>query len=110
MARARVQVVRARAAFAAAQQFEARLGWPRTLGEALQRYRAQERLPLRILAGTLRISPQHLSDVERGVRHLKPERAATWARALGVPVSTFVRLVLQHQVDGLHMRVSVEAA
>lgn len=110
MARARVQVLQARAAQVAADRFEESLGWPRTLGEAMQRYRSQHRLTLRALADTLGVSPQYLSDVERGERNFKVDRAAAWADKLGVPASVLVRYVLQRQVEGLAMRVRIEAA
>jgi len=51
-------------------------------------------------------------DVEKGRRGVSAERAARWARELGAPVHTFVKLALQAELDaaGLNYRVEISAA
>lgn len=106
MARVRVRSNRAQEAWA----FEAQLGWPQSLGDALHKLRAAEGATLRAYAARLEVSSQHVSDVERGARHLTPARAAEWADKLAVPRAAFVRLALLRYTAGLGLRIRVEAA
>ena len=91
---------------------EAILGGPLTLGLALESLRRGENLSQSEFARKLGLSSQKLCDIEKGRRHVSPERAAQFARKLGHPIEIFVRLALQDQVTngGLKLKVSVEAA
>jgi transcriptional regulator with XRE-family HTH domain len=83
-----------------------------TLGGLLESIRRGEEMPQAAFAKTLRISPSHLCDIERGRKVVSPERAARFAKILGRPEPQFVRLALQGLVDeaGLRMKVDVAAA
>jgi transcriptional regulator with XRE-family HTH domain len=91
---------------------EAILGGPLTLGLALEGLRRGEELSQSEFARKLGLSSQKLCDIEKGRRHVSPERAAAFARRLGHPIASFVRLALQDQVNegGLKLKVSVDAA
>ena len=87
-------------------------GGPLTLGSALEAVRKGEGLSQSACAAVLQVSKSHLCDVEKGRKTVSPERAAAWARLLGYPESTFIRLAIQDALDaaGLKYRVEVEAA
>jgi transcriptional regulator with XRE-family HTH domain len=91
---------------------EAILGGPLTLGMALESLRKGEDMSQSEFAKKLGLSSQKLCDIEKGRRHVSPERAAMFAKKLKHPVEVFVRLALQDQVNdgGLKLKVSVEAA
>lgn len=97
---------------ARARQFlEDLSGEPLTFGAFLRAIREGEGLSLARFAAPLKISRQHLCDIEQGRRAVTPGRAASWARALGYSEAQFVRLALQDQVSqaGLDLRVSVDS-
>lgn len=85
---------------------------PLTLGKYINAIRLGEEVTLDAFAKNLGISKAHLCDVEKDRRAVSAERAAKWAKLLGYPVSQFVGLALQAEVDaaGLKLRVHVEAA
>ncbi|QQR91065.1 MAG: helix-turn-helix transcriptional regulator [Myxococcales bacterium] len=87
-------------------------GGPLTLGEALLAIRRCEERSQASFATLLRISRQHLCDLEKGRRLLSPGRAAKFAKILGYSESQFVRLALQDQlaVADLDYRVELNAA
>lgn len=95
-----------------AREFFEREHGPMTLGRALRAMRTTNDLTQAACAKKLRVSVQHLSDVENERRTVSAERAARWARTLGFPESSFVELALQAEVKaaGLKLRVRVEAA
>lgn len=97
---------------AAIQTLERLSGGPLTLGRALEAARKSEALSQASCAEKLGVSKSHLCDVEKGRKTVSPERAAAWARLLGYPESTFVRLAIQGALDaaGLRYRVGIEAA
>jgi transcriptional regulator with XRE-family HTH domain len=90
---------------------EALMGGPLTLGMALESLRRGEDVSQSEFARKLGLSSQKLCDIEKGRRHVSPERAAQFARKLGHPIEVFVRLALQDQVNdgGLKLKVSVES-
>jgi len=85
------------------------LGEPLTFGTMLISLRESEAWSQVEMARRLGITSQHLGQVEKGRKAVKPERAARWARELRHSEAHFVALALQAQVDdaGLGMRVSV---
>ena len=91
---------------------ESLLGAPLTLGMALESLRRGEDMSQSEFARKLGLSSQKLCDIEKGRRHVSPERAALFAKRLKHPIEIFVRLALQDQVNdgGLKLKVSVEAA
>jgi transcriptional regulator with XRE-family HTH domain len=97
---------------AAIRTLERLAGGPLTLGRALEAARKCEELSQASCAEKLGVSKSHLCDVEKGRKTVSPERAAAWARLLGYPESTFVRLAIQGGLDaaGLKYKVDIEAA
>jgi len=97
---------------AAVRTLERLSGGPLTFGGALEAVRQSEELSQAACAARLQVSKSHLCDVEKGRKTVSPERAAAWARVLGYPESTFVRLAIQGALDaaGLKYRVELEAA
>ena len=91
---------------------ESLLGGPLTLGLALESLRRGEEKTQADFAKKLGLTSQKLCDIEKGRRHVSPERAAQFARKLGHPIEVFVRLALQDQINdgGLKLKVSIEAA
>jgi transcriptional regulator with XRE-family HTH domain len=87
-------------------------GGPLTLGAAIEAARKCEELTQEGCARKLGVSKSHLCDVEKGRKTVSPERAAKWARILGYPESTLLRLAIQAELDaaGLRYRVGIEAA
>lgn len=85
---------------------------PLSLGSLLEAHRLGEEWTLKEMAEKLKISAQNLSDIEKGRKGVSPERAAKFAKALGLSKEQFVRLALQGLVDeaGLKMKVKIEAA
>jgi transcriptional regulator with XRE-family HTH domain len=85
---------------------------PLTLGKYLNAIRVGDEETLDAFAKKLGISKAHLCDVEKDRRSGSVERAAKWAKRLGYPISQFVTLALQAELDaaGLKLRVHVEAA
>jgi transcriptional regulator with XRE-family HTH domain len=91
---------------------EKMLGGPLTLGLALESLRRGEEKTQAEFAKILGLTAQKLCDIEKGRRHVSPERAALFAKKLGHPIELFVRLALQDQVNegGLKLKVIIEAA
>jgi len=94
------------------QFIEKILGGPLSLGMALEAIRRGEEMSQGTFAKKLGISQQKLCDIEKERRHVSPEKAAQFAKKLGHPITVFVKLALQDQVNssGLKLEVSVEAA
>ncbi|KQB86573.1 helix-turn-helix domain-containing protein [Corynebacterium lowii] len=57
------------------------------LGEALRAFRAEQRITLRELAETARVSPGYISELERGRKEVSSELLASVCHALGVSVA-----------------------
>jgi transcriptional regulator with XRE-family HTH domain len=97
---------------AAVRLLEKLSGGPLTLGRAIEAARKCEELSQDACARRLGISKSHLCDIEKGRKSVSPERAARWARLLGYPEPTFVRLAIQAGLDaaGLKHQVDIRAA
>jgi transcriptional regulator with XRE-family HTH domain len=91
------------------QFLEGLLGGPLTFGGMLVAIREGEEWSQAELARRLGVSAQHLGQVEKGRKAVRPERAAAWARELGYAPAHFVALALQAQVveAGLQLHVHV---
>ena len=88
------------------------LGGPLTLGDALEAIRTTLELSQVDFAKKIGISKANLCDIEKGRRFVSPDKAAEFARRLGHPVTTFVKLSLQDQLRraGLKLKIEVKAA
>lgn len=95
-----------------AKRVLAKITGPLTIGAALNAIRLGEEQSLEKFAARLKVTRAHLCDIEKGRRGVAPERAASWARALGYSQTQFVRLALQAVLDdaGLDLTVEVRAA
>lgn len=81
-----------------------------SLGDLLRAIRMSDGETLSKLARTLKVSLQHLSDIEQGRRTVSPERASKFAKVLGAPEEVFVHLAIQDMLDksGLgHLKIIV---
>lgn len=88
-------------------------GGPLTMGNMLTALRQCEELSLNIFARRLKISPANLSDIEKGRKMVSPERAARFAKALGLCEAQFIEVAVQDELNkqGLdRYRVKIEAA
>jgi transcriptional regulator with XRE-family HTH domain len=65
-------------------------GGPLTFGRMIRSIRLSEDMTQAECAKLLGVTKQHLSDVERDVRSVSPERAARWAEALGHAPEQFI--------------------
>ncbi|HCU24349.1 MAG TPA: XRE family transcriptional regulator [Deltaproteobacteria bacterium] len=86
---------------------------PLTMGRILSSTRKCEEMKQAEFAKILGITVPHLSDIENGRKAVSPERAARFARALGLSEKQFVRVALQDELNrqGLEKyQVSIEAA
>jgi transcriptional regulator with XRE-family HTH domain len=82
-----------------------------TLSGLVESLRLCEELSQVEFAKKLKISPSHLCDIERGRKVISPERAAHFAKVLGMSPELFVSLSLQEIVNnlGLNLTVTVSA-
>lgn len=86
-------------------------GGPLSFGRLLHSIRLGEEKTLREFSKILKISAQHLSDIEHDRRFVSPERAARFANLLGYSEIQFVELSIQDQLnqsglDNLKVKVS----
>lgn len=76
-------------------------GGPLTLGRLLESIRLGEEMTMKEFAERLDVSVSHLNDIEKGRKHVSPERALRFAKLLGYSTEQFVELSLQEIVDDL---------
>lgn len=88
------------------------LGGPLSFGMALASIRRLAGLTQPEFAKKLKISKQHVCDLEKGRKLVSTEKAARYAKLLGHPAETLVKLALQDQVRkaGLKFNVELSAA
>lgn len=88
------------------------LGSPLSFGMALASIRRLAGLTQLEFAKKLKISKQHVCDLEKGRKLVSTEKAAKYARVLRHPTETLVKLALQDQVRkaGLKFNVDLKAA
>jgi transcriptional regulator with XRE-family HTH domain len=88
------------------------IGTPMTFGSTLESIRLADSIPQVIFAKKLGISQAHLSQIEKGVKSVSPERAKKFAKILGYSEVTFVELALKDQFkrSGINMKIYLEAA
>jgi len=86
---------------------------PLTIGRLLSSARKCEEETLAQFAKRIGVTVSHLSDIENGRKTVSPERAARFARALGLSEKQFIRVALQDELNrqGLkRFQVSIEEA
>jgi transcriptional regulator with XRE-family HTH domain len=85
---------------------------PLTLGNALYALRMSQDLTQIEMAKKLKITKQHLSQIEKGQKFVSPERAAEFAKKLHHSQKTFVSLSLQDLLSraGFKYKIKLEAA
>ena len=84
------------------------LDGPLTFGAALSALRETEEESLAAFARRLRVSRQHLCDIEQGRKVVSAERAARFARALKQPEAVFVKLALDDALRAAKLKYAVE--
>jgi transcriptional regulator with XRE-family HTH domain len=86
------------------------------LGESLRELRTSENLTLREVSGRAQVSLGYLSEIERGQKEASSELLNAICGALGVPLSSVLRLVSDRidsapaEVTALPLRPRVQAA
>lgn len=63
------------------------------IGEALRNERVRQRMTLRELSATARVSLGYISEIERGRKEASSELLASLCEALGLPLSSLLRTV-----------------
>jgi antitoxin HigA-1 len=91
-----------------AGEFLEKLDGPLTLGGALGALRESSEESLATFAKRLRVSRQHLCDIEQGRKVVSAERAARFARALKQPEAVFVKLALDDALRAAKLKYAVE--
>lgn len=91
-----------------ASEFLADLDGPLTFGGALAALRETQEESLTAFARRLRVSRQHLCDIEQGRKVVSAERAARFARSLKQPVAVFVKLALDDTLRAAKLKYAVE--
>ena len=83
-----------------------------SIGRLLSSTRLGEEESQSVFASRLGVTVSHLSDIENGRKGVSPERAAKFARTLGLSEKQFVRIALQDELArmGLDYKVNIEAA
>lgn len=81
-----------------------------TIGTFLHAIRLAEELNQTEFSKRLRLSNQHLCDIEKGRKIVSPARAAEFARRLGYSEKQFVRLALQEELERAGLEMTVEVA
>ena len=80
-----------------------------TLGKLIWAIRQADEVSQVDFAHKLKITKQHLCDIERERKSVSPKLAAKYAKILGYSEEQFIRLALQDLVDrdGLNVQVEV---
>ena len=88
------------------------IGTPMTFGSTLESIRLAESLSQVVFAKKLGISQAHLSQIEKDLKFVSPERARKFAKILGYSELTFLKLSLQDQLrkSGIKVKIHLEAA
>lgn len=79
-----------------------------TFGAVLAGIRECDEESLATFARRLRVSRQHLCDIEQGRKLVSAERAARFARALKHPEAVFVKLALDDALRAAKLKYAVE--
>src|SRR5271170_3861846 len=79
-----------------------------TLGKIIWSIRKADDISQVNFASKLKISKQHLCDIEHGRKQVSPKLAAKYAKILGYSEEQFIRLALQDLIDRDGLNVEVE--
>src|SRR5438045_2930873 len=79
-----------------------------TLGKLIWAIRQTDDISQIDFADTLKITRQHLCDIEHGRKAVSPRLAAKYAETLGYPKEQFIRLSIQDLLDREGLNVQVE--
>jgi transcriptional regulator with XRE-family HTH domain len=82
-----------------------------TLGKLIWAIRQSDEISQVDFARKLKITRQHLCDIEHDRKSVSPRLAAKYAEILGYPKEQFIRLALQDLVnrEGLNVDVEINA-
>jgi transcriptional regulator with XRE-family HTH domain len=85
---------------------------PRSVGRVLKSFREADDTSQAEFARTLGISRANLCDIEKGRKQVSLERAAKFARILGLPDALLVQYAIDEQLRAanLKLRVTIQAA
>lgn len=88
------------------------IGNEMTFGKNLEAIRLGDDNTQAEFAKRLKISQAHLSQIEKGVKSVSPERAKLFAKKLGYSEITFVELSIQDLLrkSGIKLKVYLEVA
>lgn len=81
---------------------------PMTVGRFIKAFREGDEATQSGYAKRLGISKANLCDIEKGRKLVSAERAAKFARVLGVPEGALVQLALQDQLREAKLALKVE--
>jgi transcriptional regulator with XRE-family HTH domain len=79
-----------------------------TLGKLIWAIRQADEITQVTFACKLKITKQHLCDIEHGRKSISPKLAAKYAELLGYSKEQFIRLALQDLVDREGLNVQIE--
>jgi len=81
---------------------------PMTIGRFIKAFREGDEVTQNAYAKRLGISKANLCDIEKGRKLVSAERAAKFAKVLGVPAAALVQLALQDQLRDAKLALKVE--
>lgn len=87
-------------------------GGPLTIAKLLKTLRENEGVTQEEFAQRIRISKQHLCDIEKGRKFVLATRAAQFALLLGEPPAFFIQTALEEEFrkSGIKIKIKVDAA
>jgi transcriptional regulator with XRE-family HTH domain len=87
------------------------LDGPLSFGDMVASLRQSDQISQSALAEKLGISPQNLSDIEKGRKGVSLKKAAEFAKAMGYSEVLFVEKALQEELnrDGFNYQVHLES-
>ena len=87
---------------------------PRSVGRVLRSFREADEISQTDFARKLGISRANLCDIEKGRKQVSVERAARFARILGIPEAVLVLYAFEEQLREaklkVKLKVNIEAA
>jgi transcriptional regulator with XRE-family HTH domain len=93
----------------AMQFLENLTGGPLTISEILKTLRECDEISQKDFAKQLGISKQNLCDIEKGRKAVTPSRAAMFAKKLGYPPTSFIRIALQEELDHAGIKITISS-
>ncbi len=83
-----------------------------TLGQILEAHRKADGFTMAEFAKKLGISVSYLNDLEKGAKFASPEKAAEYARVLGMSIPLYVEMAIQEQLNraGMKFKVKIKSA